>query len=804
MVAISIKRRLSDAITMFVVCGLSLLLVVYVGFGEAKRTYVQFQTEKVHAQGKILEAAMANYLRAGAPLRQYVGFALRADAILASDPSISAVAVFDQNHRRVFIAGDESTPLLQRPAQLGEETEFAALDVRQNDQYLQVVLPLRNKFEYVGDLVVTTPLGSINELLEAKFQNLLLTAGILSVLFAWLVSAIGPRLAGRPAPWLQVCYALTFLTMSAMVVATLVSLYSEGAQTKTRSLADSLGQRLRDVVDFNINIHELDGLEQLFEEYRRLNPEISAAALIVNDKVEIHTDRTAVGYPWMSDRRSYEYVIDLTLPEPGANRVYVAVALPEEVVTHQVLRSVKNFGALFLASAFLAGLFLHLARSLQWLQFSQQDADSDKRSPEFAEFELNLVKSVFFVAVLIEHLTYSFLPQFIAQLLADTGMPSGLVAAPFMAYYLCFALALIPAGHLAQHLGPRRLIYSGLAVACLSLLALAFAQDFYAVMVARSAAGLGQGTLFIGVQCYILAKASPEKKTQGAALIVYGFQGGMISGMAIGSLLVVYVGPQGIFTLAGTVGAAATIYTILMLPHVSAASSSVIGIGSNLRQISRDLVKVLGSFEFIRTIFLIGIPAKAVMTGIIIFALPLLLTQQSYAQEDIGQIIMAYALGVMIASSYISRLVDRIGRTENILFIGTVVSGLGLLLIGASSVGMFSDLDNGQLIAGIAMVLGVTTVGVAHGFINAPVVTCVADSGLARKIGQNTATASYRFLERVGHVAGPIIVGQLFLIAGNQAEVVSWIGAAVVLLGIVFILSSSPAHPHTPQQEVVR
>ncbi len=789
---------------MLVVCGLSLLLVVYVGFGEAKRTYVQFQTEKVHAQGKILENAMAHYLRAGAPLRQYVGFALRADAILASDSSISAVAVFDQNHRRVFISGDEATPFLQRPAPIGEEAEFSGLDIRQNDEYLQVVLPLRNKFEYVGDLVVTTPLGSINALLEAKFQKLLLTAGILSALFAWFVSAVGPRLVGRMAPWLQVCYALTFLTMSAMVVATLVSLYSEGAQTKTRSLADSLGQRLRDVVDFNINIHELDGLEQLFAEYRRLNPEISAAALIVNDEVEIHTDRTAVGHPWVSDRHSYEYVIDLTLPEPGANRVYVAVALPEEVVTRQVLRSVKNFGALFLASAFLAGLFLHLARSLQWLQFSQQHARTEERSPEFAEFELSLVKSVFFVAVLIEHLTYSFLPQFIAQLLADTGMSSGLVAAPFMAYYLCFALALIPAGHLAQSLGPRRLIYFGLAVACLSLLSLAIAQDIYAVMVARSAAGIGQGILFIGVQCYILAKASPEKKTQGAAIIVYGFQGGMISGMAIGSLLVVYVGPQGIFTLAGTIGAAATIYTILMLPHVSAASSSVVGIGSNLRQISRDLVKALGSFEFIRTIFLIGIPAKAVMTGIIIFALPLLLTQQSYAQEDIGQIIMAYALGVMIASSYISRLVDRIGRTENILFIGTVVSGLGLMLIGASSVGMFSDLDNGQLLAGVAMVLGVTTVGVAHGFINAPVVTCVADSGLAHKIGQNTATASYRFLERVGHIAGPIVVGQLFLVAGHQAEVVSWIGAAVVLLGVVFILSSSPAHPHTPQQEAVR
>ncbi|MEQ8355018.1 MAG: MFS transporter [Kiloniellaceae bacterium] len=803
MIAKTVKRRMSDGITMLLVCGLSLFLVVYVGFGEAKRTYMQFQTEKVYAQGKILETAMVSYLRAGTPLRQYVGFATRAEAMLASDPSVVSVAVFDQSRRRVFSAGDESVPFLKQESHQVDDAESHRIDIRQSDDYLQVVLPLSNKFERIGDLVVTTPLAGITNMLEDKFRTVLVTAGLLSLLFAWFVSAIGPRLARHRAPWLQICYAVTFVTMSGMVVATLISLYSEGAQTKTRSLADSLGQRLRDVVDFNININELDGLDRLFEEYRRLNPEISAAALIVNDKVVIHTNEQFVGGPWETDRQSYEYVFDLTLSEPGANRVYVAVALPSEVVTNQVVRSVKNFGALFLASAFLAGLFLHLARSLQWLQFAQQPLQEGRAVSEFAEFELSLVKSVFFVAVLIEHLTYSFLPQFIAEMLSSTGMPASLVAIPFMGYYLCFALALIPAGHFAAQVGARRLIYTGLTLACFSLFALAFVQDFYTVLFARSIAGIGQGMLFIGVQCYILAKASPDKKTQGAAIIVYGFQGGMISGMAIGSLLVIYVGPQGIFTLAGAVGSAAAIYTILMLPNLSSSVNTVAGASSNLRQIMTDLSKVLRSFEFIRTIFLIGIPAKAVMTGVIIFALPLLLTVQSYAQEDIGQIIMLYALGVLIASTYVSRLVDRQGKTENFLFWGTLISGGGLLLIGASSTGLFDSLENGLLLTNLGMVLGVTSVGIAHGFINAPVLTCIADSELARKIGPNSATASYRFLERLGHVAGPIIVGQLFLFANQMADAVAWIGGAVVFLGIVFILSSNPARPDLPQQELV-
>ena len=392
-------------------------------------------------------------------------------------------------------------------------------------------------------------------------------------------------------------------------------------------------------------------------------------------------------------------------------------------------------------------------------------------------------------------MTYSFLPQFVDRLLMDQGISSNFLSAPFLAYYLCFALTLIPSGHYVQVVGARRLIYLGMALAAVSLLSLAFVNDLVSVVLARVAAGIGQGALFIGVQCYVLAKASPGKKTQGAAIIVFGFQGGMISGVAIGSLLVVYLGPQGIFTLAGMIAGAAVIYTICLLPTVSTQAYIEHRIGANLGRLGRDLGRVLRNSDFIRTIALVGIPAKAVMTGIIIFALPLLLTYQGYAQEDLGQIIMLYAVGVLLANTYISRLVDRIGKTEGILCWGSVISGMGLVMIGISGWEGFADSPSGRIAANVIVISGVTIVGLAHGFINAPVITRVANSKLAAEIGANSATASYRFLERLGHMAGPIVVGQLFLFAGQDAIVVTWLGCLIVFFGIVFILFSTPADP---------
>lgn len=785
---------------MFLVSGLSLLLVVYVGFGEAQRTVHQFQVEKLDAQGTILQTAMANYLRAGLPLKQYVGFATRAEAVLASDSSISAMIVFDLDGSPVFVGGDGNIPLL--PVASAETNANEGPDLRQNDDYVQVVLPLRSKFEAVGSLAVTMPSATITERLEERFRSLLGMALALSLAFAWFASAVGPRLAGQRTPWLQIVYALTFLAMSGAVVATLVSVYSEGAQAKTKSLADSLGERVRDVVDFNINIDELEGLDRVFGEYRRLNPDISAAGLTVNGQVLIHTDPDAVGGPWISDRQTYEYVIDLTRAEKNANEIHVAVALPAKVVYRQVARSVKNFGALFVASAFLAGLFLQLARSLQWMQSAGAAPGAQSEGREFSDIELGLVKSVFFVAVFVEHLTYSFLPQFMTQLATDAGLSTGYASAPFMVYYLCFALTLVPAGHYAQQIGPRKLMYVGLTLAAIGLLSLASMNDFFLVLLARATAGIGQGMLFIGVQCYILAKASPEKKTQGAAIIVFGFQGGMIAGLAIGSLLVAYMGTRGVFTLAGLIAIAVTIYTILLVPPVSRQAAADYGMGSNPRRLWRDMGLVLRNLEFLRTMFLIGIPTKAVMTGIIIFALPLLLTQKGFAQEDIGQIIMLYAVGVLVATSYISRLVDRIGKTSGVLFWGSVIAGLGLLLIGASDSTRISEWPDGALLANMATIFGVILVGIAHGFVNAPVVTRVAQSKLAMKIGADSATATYRFLERIGHIAGPILVGQMFLFSGQSAEVVRWVGIAIVVLGIIFILGCTPAEDETAGREI--
>lgn len=753
-------RALIDATVMFAVAALSLLLLGYVGYSEANRTYPSFLAQKLAAQAELVRNAMDNYVQVGLPLKQYVGFTTLADPIVASDAGIASLAVFDRLGRPVFASGAQPPRLLS-----GSATADKSLDLRRDDQLTQVVLPLRDRFETVGSIAVAMRREVVGKHLRDSFTPL-----------GWLGAGLAIAFAAAAAAWagsprrIVAAYGVTFLVMAGAVVATLISLYAEGAQAKARALADSLGYRVGMLLEHGLGIDDIEGLDRTFGDYRRLNPDIAAAALIVGERAQIHTEPSRQGRKWATDGSTYDYIVTLA-SNPDLR---VAVSLPTDLVYRQAGRAVKNFAALFVASALLASLFLQLATGQRGLAKASNDEGSNDHA-------LRLVAPVFFLAVFAEHLMSPFLPRLLQDTAARAALSPGVASAMFMTYFLFFALTLIPAGQLAERHGPKSLVLAGGLAIVVGMATLVFSKDITALVLARAISGIGQGALFIGVQSYLLASAAPSRKTRAASVIVSGFQGGMISGVAIGSLLVTDLGPTGIFLLATTIGVGVLTYSALLLPRLAGTGGE-----GRLRQtmaaLGRDVGRAATDADFLKTMLTVGIPSKGVLTGVIVFALPLLLGQSRFDQDDIGQIIMLYALGVLLASGGVARFVDRGRGTTTVLFVGSIAAAAGLAAIGLFGL-------TGQGTPSMVVLLGgMLMVGLAHGCINAPVITHVAESGLAQRIGGTQATATYRFLERLGHVGGPILAGHLLLIAGQAPVVLAWIGGGLALCALLFLV----------------
>ncbi|MGI9417012.1 MAG: MFS transporter [Geminicoccaceae bacterium] len=792
----NIRRRVIDTVTMGLVAGISFLLLIYVGFGEANRSYEQFYVGKLAAQAKVMVNAIESFLKRDLPLDQYVGFLPRAERLLSSDETVAAISVFDRHDRLVFVSGNTEIGLLSdSSARSGTPVEDGPI-VHHDETFLQVVLPLANERETVGTIAISMPHALIAQHVEEQFIPLIPIGVGLSIAFGLFVGGASGWLSRQHWPVLQMVYAALFLVVAGLVIGNLVSLYAKGTQIKTKALADSLGQRMTEVVGFNLDITQIPGLDRAFSEYRRLNPDIAAAAMVVDDTILIHTDSFMIGRPWEHARGVYEYLVNIS-PPGSEHRVHIAVTLPQEIVYRQTLRSVKNFAALFIASAFLASLFLQLAGSVN--QRDGPRARTASRSRDMDDEQcLKLVKPVFYVTMCVEHLSYAFLASYIASIVDSLGHASGLTSTVFTIYYLGFALTLIPAGHLAQRFSPKPLMIYGLLLSAGSFLLLFASSSIGLLILARAAAGIGQAMLFIGVQSFILSVAAPERKTQGAAIIVYGFQGGMISGMAIGSLLVGYIGPAGVFAVGAVATTLTLIYAALVVPAIAKPSpSEPEGFGASARSLGRHVALAVRNPQLLQAITLIGIPAKAVLTGIVVFAIPLLMTRDGYRQEDIGQLLMIYAAGVVLANEVISRWVDRTGDSRRVLVLGALMSGVGLWLIGRMGLGWFDDIAYGTTLEVTLVLVGIVVLGLAHGLINAPIVSHVASLPVSEQIGVSAATATYRFLERVGHVAGPLLVGQLFILFGEDARVLTWTGWALAAFGLVYLWFNRRWQPTT-------
>lgn len=775
---LSLKRRVTEAVTFGLAAALSLLLLIYVAFGDARQTLERFHAEKMLAQGQLVQSAIETFVRPGLPLRHFAGFSALVDPIRQGDGLIGSVAVYDAAGSRIFNAG----PSLER-ADAGAAAAVGRVgDVQVAAETMRAILPIRDRFERVGHVVLETQRAALATEVERAFRPLLGWAALASGLFAVAVLALFPRRDG-PARlrWVGFGFIAAFAVMAALVVGTLISTYSDAAQGRARSLADSLAHRLDDIVAFRLDFRDVTGIGPLLAEYRRANPDIRAAALIVDGRVLAHSEPAREARTW--ERLATDYEFNADLDGGDGRQVQVRVALPRDVVFSKVLRSTKNFGALLVASGLFAALLVGLLRALQRRGRAARDLGcQDLGSEESKAIAIELLKPAFFLAVFSEHLCYAFLPQMIGAAAVEAGLAKGWTSLPFTAYYLTFALALLAAGRLERHASARSLMIAGLGLSAAGMAVMATHFGFWPAALARALSGIGQGMLFVGTQAFVLTNAAAGRRTRAGSIIVFGFQAGMIAGMAIGSLLVSSIEAAGVFRLSAAVAVATALYVALALPGTRSAPARAAKPASLLR----DIGQLLRDGAFARTALLIGIPAKAILTGAVLFGLPLLLAQQGYAKEDIGQITMLYAAAVIVASQLASARADLTANTRDLLFQGAVLSALGLGLL--ASPGFAAGLAGsaaGALTTGL-IVCGIVIVGIAHGFINAPIVTHVADTEAAAIIGATSAAATYRLFERIGHVLGPFAMMQIFGVTGVSWSAFAAIAVAILIMALLF------------------
>lgn len=827
-----VSNRVVSILRLSLVLAFSLLLLIFIGLGEARRTYPRFELEKIAAQGELIQTAMEPFLLADLPLEQFPGFTTLTQPILDSTASIYAIYVSDLQEKTAFSNITSQADNIQSHLDLSDpnlldqfepsnfQQEEDHFTITENENFYQISYKLEGRLQTVGQLHIVMAKSVVEETISSSFDIVKIAAGVVLVIFIvflFLTSRYW-NCAGDDG-WSQggirllaVSYGVAFLIIAALEIITLLNIYAAGIEAKTESLANSLGYRINSALDLGLSVNDFRDLDVVFDEYESLNPDLSYVALAIDDHIIIHTDEDRVGTTWVSPADHFEYIVNLEQYREYSDSqvtLHLGLGIPKNVVYRRLWRAARNFLALFVASAFVTSTSFSLIRSL-----SNKPDLTPQTMPDHRGYLLNLIGPLYFLIIFITHgLSAAFLPQYFQQRALESGVKLD-ISSLFSVYYAMYALALPLTGGMVEKRGPRRFLLIGASLILSSLLLLSFAPGFYVLFLIQIISGFGGGMFFIAVQSYVLKIASAKQRTKGAAIIVNSLYGALLSGTAIGALLVVdpAFGQRGVFLLGSLTAAMALFYVIQLIPKIAEADFSEPALDTTIsddatlsitHQFSRStleaemkeaeeppgflsrLLKGFSDFEFVATALMIGIPVKIITAGVFKASLPLILSRYSYPTEDVGQILMLYSGGVLVSSSFIARLTDRIGKTRLVLFIGAVGSGLGLLLagmIGSDLVGQSGIV----YLATVTLLVGMSLLGISHGFIQAPIITHVANTEAAKQMGKSSATSLYRLFERVGNIGGPLFVGALLVYSDYNAFTVSWIGIGTITLGLLF------------------
>ena len=780
---------------------LALSLLIYIASVDAFQSYSGFLLDRINSSAEIVEQTVESLLQAGLSLPQLVGFDVITTAILSSDDLMHDISVIDNT----------DTILFQNSKQGFEISELDEYDTRggygngdytvyRSSDSFQIRVPLEGRFDTPGSLLVTMPVSVVSQLINRHLSVVILFA--LAVVFVYaIVLLVLLKKRKVTAVGLNIIYNVSVLVVSCFLIGSLTQIYSNGVQQKARALAISLSARLGTIFDLGLDLDDVDGIDDVFADYKRLNSDISFISLTENDMVIAHTDLERVSQPYEADVGSIEYRQDINT-DLG---IAISVAIPRRAIFSRLARNIKNFAVLFFAFALLSWLLLRILFSVYPDIRSDLVASPLSRNSRQVRALLDLIFPAFFLANFLEGLHYSYLPQFLSQLAVDSGLSGSRVGGVYALYWAMYALVLIPAGRSARTIdGIRRLLLTGFILIASSMVLLVVLQQFGWIYLIRAIAGLGQGMVFIAVQSYILQESNEDQRTEGISIIVYGYNGGVISGTIIGALLVPSFGVNRLLLISAAIAVLMIWYSVAVIGkskksrtvasgeepglHIPSAETRQSlythgpGGGLPLREGFMHRIKVLFSdTQFTRTILFVGLITKAVLAGVAFLALPHLLSNLNYRQEDVGQILMFYAAGVLLVSRLIARYTDRIGNTRLILFFGSLCSAIGLAIIASANL-----VSHIFIFQTIMLVGGILILGLSHGFIHAPIVTHITRLPVSNVLRKTVVASAYRFLERIGHVLGPLVFGYFLLRPSAGIGSIYYVAIAVGVSSLLF------------------
>jgi len=749
------------------------------------RLNADMTADRVEVEVRQMAAGIENGLRLGKPLGQFFGLGRLLEHRLAGLDDAQGAAVLLADGRPVLGRGadvaqagalaravaDAAAPL---PYGFSRRAHGAVAQVDKHTVAVAVPLADAAGLQGVAVLAVRPDAAASRSFILRNLAVLLAVtaaAGLgLAAVYRFLVP---PQrlISGGRAHFLLPLAAL--MLAQGLYAAHTIHTFRAVSLQVTRSNAEVLAQGLRNDLDrvlgYGIAIDRLRGVEAPFTRLAATFPVIRSIDLLDRDGRVLNragADGPLPPGPALGESGPMALSLPLSGGRGGPSPGRLVLHLDDGVIAAGVRARVID------ALTVIAVALVAAVEMLMLLSLLLRRSGGDR-----AGVIGRIGRPVMFGFLFAWALPLGFLPLY-ARSLPDGGLPlppNLLMALPISVEMGCGLLTALLAGGLTDRRGWQAPVLWGLAVCGLGFAACAVAPDLPWFTAARGLVGLGYGLAWMGLQGFVVTRSAAQYRGRNMSSLVAGLFAGHLTGAAVGAMLMEQLGFRAVFLVGlGMLALPLLGVLVLMRPYRGRAADAAppgtapaappprrAGLARTLRLLfTRDFgLLLLGSV----------IPFSVAQVGLLSYALPLYLDAQGAAASSVGRILMIYGLCVIYLGPLMGRLADRSAAKKHWIAAGGLVGSLGLL-------GLY--FDSGLAAAALAVFL-LAFASCLAGAAQSPYMLALPD---VQRYGAAGATSVLRAADKLGQMAGPLVVGMLFGTAG--------MGAGLALTGLIYLAAT--------------
>ncbi|WP_136661311.1 MFS transporter [Nitratireductor sp. XY-223] len=409
---------------------------------------------------------------------------------------------------------------------------------------------------------------------------------------------------------------------------------------------------------------------------------------------------------------------------------------------------------------------------------------------------VSYIRLPLFLFFLSEALMRPILPRFLGE---NFGLPDGdqhLLIGILMSGFMVASLLSVLIGSIysERRRGPRWIFLCGAIIAGCGMYGHIIAGDFASVFLFRVMTGFGYGLVYAAAQVYIAQHTDSGQRTAGFSIFLAVIVAAEICGPAVGGLVTDRFGEERVVQAATFVIALAALLCVLLLPRfppdITDPNSvpnekdglAVDGARNQLMDGWRShwnmFLEVLSNTRFVVVLVCFAIPAKALLTGGLFLLIPLTVFSTGGAAIESARVLMAYGIAILLLLPVLAPLADRWRGFGIWVATGGMAAGLGFVLPNVWNVFGSEGLTVllfGTILFGFGQTLSIPT--------QVSFILRVADPQVAQ-FGMGPVLGLYRFVERLGSLAGPLVAGMLLIIYPPAAALM-WMGLGAIALAAI-------------------